>query len=356
MRDFIVVVGGYGHVGSIISAELGRIYPGKVLAGGRNEKQAKRFCLKQDGRVLPLTIDIYEKPDPDLFAKVKVVIMCIDQTDTMFSRYCLEQGIHYIDISANFSFLSQVRSLQWLARSRNATAVLGVGLAPGLTNLLAMQASALMEQTEAIDISIMLGIGDTHGKAAIEWTIEHMLEESSLTDCKEIDFGQGFGTRKAYRFDFADQHMLASSGKVPSVSTRLCFDPAVLTTLLVFLKKTGMLRALRNKQHRERIVHRLVALKAGKALFAVKIDGYGFIEGKHAHVECFLHGSHEAEATAIVAVWIASALYANEHPRGVFYIEEFVDFEMLAPALKEIASVCIRVERYLANCLSRRKK
>jgi len=349
MRDLIVVVGGYGHVGCIISAELGRIYPGKVLAGGRNKEQAKRFSLTQDGRVLPLAIDIYEKPDPDLFAKVKVVIMCIDQTDALFSRYCLEQGIHYIDITANFSFLSQVRSLQWLARSRNATAVLGVGLAPGLTNLLAMQASSLMEQTEAIDISMMLGIGDTHGKAAIEWTVEHLLEESSFTDCKEVDFGPGFGTRKVYRFDFADQHMLASTSKIPSVATRLCLDPAVLTTLLAFLKNTGMLRVLKNKQHRERIADRLVSMKAGKALYAVKIDGYGFIEGEPAHVECFLHGSHEAEVTAIVAVWIASALYANEHPRGVFYIEEFVDFEMLTPALREIASVCIRVERFMTN-------
>ncbi|MBD0381473.1 hypothetical protein [Paenibacillus sedimenti] len=44
----------------------------------------------------------------------------------------------------------------------------------GLTSLLARRAKNLMDETDSIDISIMLGLGDHHGKAAIEWTIDNL--------------------------------------------------------------------------------------------------------------------------------------------------------------------------------------
>jgi hypothetical protein len=48
-------------------------------------------------------------------------------------------------------------------------------------------------------------------------------------------FPGGYGTRAAYRFDFADQHVLAHTLGVAQVATRLCFDSAALTRLLTLM-------------------------------------------------------------------------------------------------------------------------
>jgi saccharopine dehydrogenase-like NADP-dependent oxidoreductase len=135
----------------------------------------------------------------------KMVIMCLDQQNTAFVQACLLQGIHYIDISADYGFLSKVEQLHPLAESHGSTAVLCVGLAPGLTNLLAQQASRQLDTVDEINISIMLGLGDSHGRAAMEWTVDQLshnfstvergnsVERKSFSDGRAADFGSQMG-------------------------------------------------------------------------------------------------------------------------------------------------------------------
>jgi len=61
--------------------------------------------------------------------------------------------------------------------------MLSVGLAPGLTNLLAkalhqrrcdiMDADA-MDAADAIELVVLLGAGEQHGAAATDWSYEHL--------------------------------------------------------------------------------------------------------------------------------------------------------------------------------------
>ncbi len=100
---------------------------------------------------------------------------------------------------------------------RCTTAVLSIGLAPGLTNLISLHAKNLMDQVDNIDISIMLGMGDQHGKAAIEWTVDNLgmnfdvvkegrkVAVASFTEAIKTDFGARLGRRKAYRFNFSER-------------------------------------------------------------------------------------------------------------------------------------------------------
>jgi saccharopine dehydrogenase-like NADP-dependent oxidoreductase len=50
-RENIVVVGGYGHVGQVVSTTLGERFLGRVLAAGRDFEKAEAFSLKTDRRV-----------------------------------------------------------------------------------------------------------------------------------------------------------------------------------------------------------------------------------------------------------------------------------------------------------------
>ena len=53
MKERIVVVGGYGHVGRIICEELGEKYPGLVYAAGRSLKEPSVSVRRQTGRCSP---------------------------------------------------------------------------------------------------------------------------------------------------------------------------------------------------------------------------------------------------------------------------------------------------------------
>nr|WP_307400474.1 saccharopine dehydrogenase NADP-binding domain-containing protein [Paenibacillus anaericanus] len=355
MNEHIVVIGGYGHVGQRICRELGDLYPGKVFAAGRNLERADKFSRTTGGKVQPLQLNISEHVDPNVLNNVKLIVMCLDQTEPHFVRLCLDKGIHYVDISANISFLSQVEQLHSEAMNNHATVALSVGLAPGMTNLMALHAKRQMEQTESVDISIMLGLGDQHGKASIEWTIDNLgtqydvvkdgnrMAVSSFRDGKTTDFGTGLGRKKAYRFNFSDQHVLPQTLDVPSVSTRLCFDSNLTTKLLAWLRASGMFRLLKYMPIRNTFVQAFGKMSFGTAKFAVKIDAWGNRGQASMKVECFLQGENEADITAKVASAVAYKVYTSSLPHGVYHIDQLFDLETLIYPIHPSVSIETRI-------------
>jgi saccharopine dehydrogenase-like NADP-dependent oxidoreductase len=83
--------------------------------------------------------------------------------DADLARVCLDRGNHYVDISASYALLWEVEKLDALAKRRGATAVLSVGLAPGLTNLLAKHCAQVLDELQSLDIFVMLGLGEAYG-------------------------------------------------------------------------------------------------------------------------------------------------------------------------------------------------
>lgn len=305
-KEDIVVIGGYGYVGRTICARLAERYPGKVYAAGRSRERAERFCHSTGGKLRLLEIDI-RKPIPSaMLNSVKLVIMCLDQTDTGFVRECFRAGTHYIDVSANGSFLRQVEQCREEAAAHGATAL----LAPGLTNLLALEAHRLLGETDQIDFAIMLGLGDAHGEAAIEWTADNVgarfditqngrqVEALSFTDGKTFDFGADIGNH------------------------------------LAGARRTGAVRLLQAGWLLKRIFRSLGALHFGGDQFAVKAEARGRSkEGKPALAECFLQGRDHSAVTAQVAAAAPAMLIDSSSPAGVYHLEQLTD---VATMLKEL--------------------
>jgi saccharopine dehydrogenase-like NADP-dependent oxidoreductase len=354
-KDNIIIIGGYGHVGKILCTELSEIYPGKVFAAGRSMARAVEFSKESGGKVLPLQLDIHEPMDPVILEQARLVMMCLDQKNTDLVRACLQHGVHYMDITANAAFLNQVEQCNQEARTHQATALLSVGLAPGLTNLLALQATQLMDQTDEVNISLMLGLGDRHGQAAIEWTVDQIhtdlevIEQGrsvlrkSFTDGKVADFGPGVGRHRAYRFPFSDQQTLPRTLGIPSVSTRLCFDSRLATDLLAGLRTSGISRLLRQRYVRNVVVRGFGTVHIGGDAVAVKVDARGNRNGKETKVECRLRGHHQSDLTAKAAVFAALALYRSELPHGVFHMEQCFSWSRMQDWLGKQVDVDIQV-------------
>ncbi|WP_289140333.1 saccharopine dehydrogenase family protein [uncultured Brevibacillus sp.] len=354
MKENIIVVGGYGHVGATICKELGEVFPGKVYAAGRKRDRAEAFCRETDGKVLPLQMDISKPVEASLLGRARLVVMCLDQTDTAFAKECLRSGTNYMDVSANGSFLSDLE--QWGRRGEvSGTGVFSIGLAPGLTNLLASEAQRLLVETVQIDISIMLGLGDRHGRAAIEWTVDNLCSDfevtqeyrrvkvASFTDGKLIDFGTELGRKKAYRFPFSDQQTLARTLGVPTVSTRMGFDQDWMTRVFAGMRTLGIRRLLNRPRIRQATIEAFERWKLGDDRFAIKVEARGNVDNTEAKVECLLSGRDQSKMTAMVAAEVAKSLYTTEFLPGVFHIEQLFRLEQMRNWLEKQASLTIVV-------------
>lgn len=335
MRTEIVVIGGYGHVGGQICTLLDSRFPGVVYAAGRNLERAERFSRSTGGRIRPMRIDAAEAFPAQQLQKVKLVVMCLDQQDTSFAEACLREGIHYIDITASLEFFSRMEQLGSSGHDYTAAAVLSVGLAPGLTNLLAGEAVRSLDEVRQLDIGILLGLGDSHGQAAIEWTVDNLSAQfevmhegrrvrvDSFTDGLLTDWGTGLGRRRAYRFPFADQQTLARTLRISTVSTRLCFDSRAVTAGIALLQKLGLLRLLKGRRLRRAAVAGFGRVRWGSEQYAVKVEGSGLKNGAPARFEYVVHGLKEAEITAQVAAIVAESIYSagNTKP-GIHHLEQ----------------------------------
>ena len=341
MREHIVVVGGYGQVGQTVSRLLAERFPGKVYAAGRSLEKAELFSSATNGAVKPMLLDVSLLFSPEAMSRVSTVVMCLDQENTDFARLCLANGIHYMDVTAKAGFMAAMEELHEEAAAAGATAVLSVGLVPGMSNLLAADALAGMDQADSVDIALMLGMGEAHGRAAIEWTVENMAQDfwagtgtqrrqvSSFTSGKTFDFGERIGQKITYRFNFSDQHTLAGTLGVSPVATRLCFDSAFVTGLLFFMKKAGVLKLLRFKPMARLAPGHFARMRLATEAYALKVEASGSRLGVPHKAERFFHGSVESDMTARVAAAVAAELYRGEQPSGVYHIEQLFDTSVL---------------------------
>lgn len=347
MKDKIVVVGGYGQVGQVICSSLGDLYPGKVYAAGRNFDKAASFAATTGDKVIPLRLDAHDMNAVDLLEEGTIVVMCLDQDNTNFVERCLLKKIHYIDVSASYSFLSKVRGIEQQLTPLQSTSVLSVGLAPGITNMLVKQCVNTMDQVHSADIFIMLGLGEKHGDAAIEWMVDNMASSfsvvenginkqvRSLEDGKATEFPGKYGLRMAYRFDFSDQHVLPETLGIPTISTRICFDSSGTTRLIALLKKLGLFRSIRYSAVRRTMVNLFSKFHMGSEVYVAKASAIGIHNAKPVCYECSIHGQRESFITGKTAAFVAKKLVQQNYRHGIFHIEELFEPMELMEELRE---------------------
>lgn len=335
-----LVVGGYGHVGRTISTELANQFPGRVIAAGRNIQKAEQLSKETGGKVLPLALDIFD-PEVNISKSldgVSQVIMCLDQPDTSIVEEVILKRVDYIDITAISDFLSSTEKLDHFAKETGSSVILSVGLEPGMTNLLAAHAATALDEIAHLDIFVMLGMGDTHGDAAIQWTLDNIhadftvLENGIEKAVRSFEDGKrvklpGIGNRTAYRFNFPDQHSLPKTLGVDFVSSRLCFDLEFVTKAFAALKTMGLLRILRRQWGKEFFEKTLKTLRFGTDQFALKVEVTGRKNGDEITIDSIIRGNGEARMTGLVTAHVARQLYNGNYPPGVYHIDQIFELE-----------------------------
>ena len=288
----VLVLGGYGAVGAPTVAAL-RAAGHDCVVAGRDPRKAERVVDLAEPGLLG-----YQ----EALRAVDAVVNASGAEDPSLVTAATGQGVAFVEPTATPGYVSRIEQLE-----PRAPVLLSVGLAPGLTNLLA----ADLPGKKPIELGVVLGAGERHGAAATAWSLG-LLGRSfpdpasgravrNLTRGRTLDLPGG--RRRLYRADFSDQHTLTRDLGRP-VRTYLGLDSAAATsalTLLARLPGAGALRGVRRVPHlpgSEEWV--LVAASGGRRRWA--------------------RGRNQSRGTAVVTAWAAAK--AEELPAGVHHLHE----------------------------------
>jgi len=226
------------------------------------------------------------------------------------------------------------------ATQNGARIVLGTGLAPGISSLLARMGAERVGAVESVESNVLLSAGDTYGPASRKYIMEEItlayavridgreVPIRSFSGSARVNFPPPLGERKAYLFPFSDQVFFPETLGARTAITRLVLEPPWLGTLLsalVRLRVTAGLRQRGSSQERvQRLIARLQRRYKGRDWYGVVVD----VRGARGWVRASLVGRGQASGTAIGAAAVVRALAEGEVEQpGICLAEQVVPSE-----------------------------
>lgn len=345
----ILITGGYGTVGRLIAADLAPDYPDRVVVAGRSAQKAARLAAELGHGVRGRRIDVGEPGSIEsaLDGGVGVVMSCIDQPEPHLLRAAIARGLAYTDIAPHLMTRRPTRAMKDEAARTGARIVVGAGLAPGISSLLARLGAERVGALEGVEVGVLLSVGDAYGPASRAYLMEEIsLPYSVRIDGAEspvrpfsvsarVDFPRPLGKRTAYPFPFSDQVFFPETLGASTAISRLALEPPWLGTLLSALARLRVNAVLGRRagaaERAQRLVGWLKRRYEGRDFYGVVVE----VRGSHGRVRASLIGHGQASGTAIGAAALVRALVEGEVDQpGVWLAEQVVPtgpfFERLA--------------------------
>lgn len=340
----ILILGGYGQVGARVSRQLEN-----VIIAGRDEKKAKQFIQENKIKGIARKMDTSALKKED-FQQADTVVMCVESNNAQVLQMCIQLGINYIDISPTTAVLEEIESYREEIKKAGIRAVIGVGIAPGVSNLLAKKAADEMDQVDKIDSYVMLGVGEEHGRNAVTWLLQNLYSKNpeihsftkikniSLTRSKkkkEVVVKQGFT-----RIDMADSIIMGKVNPGAEARTWFAYDVNWLTRAVCLMKRLGFFRSVNQPDQKKReAAQRKMAgmlekemklaklLHVGTDLYSIQVRVRGRKNQKRVERSYVTYGGCNSRLTAYVTAETAKRIASME--RGLYYLEEVMKIDEL---------------------------
>lgn len=360
-RSSIVLVGGYGQVGREVARVLAPRFPGRVVIAGRTLPTARAAAATtgHGTRAAQLDADHLHQANTDaLLTDAALVLACAGHTRPALAEASFRAGADYADVTADSGLIAGIEALDPLARRHGVAAVLSVGLAPGLTNLLAAAACAGLDSVRRVDLLVRLGVGDIHGPAALSWTLDALNGGFDVSESSGSRRGRAFTQRRTfllpeplsaaapgdrsgryrpvvgYRFDFPEQRTLPRTLGVPAAASWLALDPPLVGAALALASRSGASRLLTNRRARRLTLATLSRTHIGSDIAGAAATATGLRAGAPAELTLTVTGRNEATITAHVAAFIAEQLLTHDNTPGVHHLEQVTTAAEVLTALR----------------------
>lgn len=338
----VVLLGGSGDVGARLVPLLLKDPRVAVTVVSRH---AEGISDPLEGRVRHTALDLSNAESLGAMAEA-VVVNLTEATSPSLVGQVIGAGGWFLETSATPGYLrAVVEALDGADGTGNA--ILCVGMAPGMTNLLAEQVTAKAAESAQIDIGVEMGMGRHYGAAATEWFLRTagqsypLVIDGSIQTVlpgqmkRKFAFSTGGPLRRSIGYGFAEQTMIAerSEHRLKTVRSFVALDPAWMTRSLAFALSLGLGPAIgRNARRLTKWLRRLPAFGPARTRIVVE----GFDDAGRLTGQIRLETGDQAEATAaIISATVESVFERREgHSPQVSTIADHLNLDKAVEALR----------------------
>lgn len=216
MSNFIVL-GGYGIIGRAVVADLFKFSDGEIVVAGRNKEKAEACAQSfKSNRVKAQQVDIGNKNE--LAAMLKKGYVCVNCVQYYYNveimKACIKARTNYVDLGGLFHYTKKQLKLDSQFRKIGKIAILGIGAAPGISNILAYYGASALSKVRKVEI-VFSNKDETkyEQKFVLPYSFETLVDEYTMkpavfrngktvfvephSGIKEYDFGD-FGRHEGF--------------------------------------------------------------------------------------------------------------------------------------------------------------
>jgi len=339
MEDSILIVGGYGVVGSRIAADLAADFPDRVVVAGRHLERAQATAAAIGHGVQGRQVDVTVPSSiAAALADVSVAVNCIDQPDRALLWAVIKRGLGYTDITPHLTDLGRGAAYERVdaaAKARGARILLGAGMVPGISSVMVRALADTLGGANRIETALLLSTDDLTGPGSFDYLLQELTMDFDLhvegadrrarpfTSPRTVEYPAPAGPRRAYLFPFSDQVLYPRTMGARSVVTRLSVDPPRMSRLLALLVRTPATHLVAQPRVRAALgaLRRRHMAAQAHAPYALRVD----VEYHGRTGTATLAGSGQAHATATGTAALVRSLAGEVTEPGAWMPEQVID-------------------------------
>jgi saccharopine dehydrogenase-like NADP-dependent oxidoreductase len=168
----VLILGGYGNFGTVISRALARDEGVRLLIAGRDATKARRLVLElglneQQGIALDADVTSLVKQLAALQVDILIhVAGPFQDKDYRVAQACIAAGCHYLDLADGRDFVANIGKLDAAAREAGVLVVSGASSVPALSSVVVDHFLPQFSRLDTISHGIVSG-GKTPGLATV---------------------------------------------------------------------------------------------------------------------------------------------------------------------------------------------
>lgn len=330
--DSIVIIGGYGLVGSEI-ARLIHVYHPEITIGiaGRSAEKASSL-LKELGNAHFIQMDVNEPESLNhLPSRPSALVCAVNDTHDYILKKAVSDGIPLVDITRwNEPLLRAIESLKSV--QLKSPILFSSAWMSGISAIMARHVINELENPVLVDIDILYSMNDKSGPNAIEFMDQFhksfaVIEDASLKWIKPLRNSHitnfpGSRRYRTYRFGTPEQYTLPLLTGIRKAVTRISFDSGWVTRLLAFVVQSGLWKLISGK--RFDIVRKSILYNPGDGAAAVVMVEAQGGDGLKKTVTAIdpLGQSHLTAVGALIQIERILGLDKAHPPEGITFPEE----------------------------------
>ncbi|QZZ19356.1 saccharopine dehydrogenase NADP-binding domain-containing protein [Leptothermofonsia sichuanensis E412] len=356
MMNQVLVLGGRGHIGRGVVSDLITHTPAQITITGRTAQAARDLKGYPTERVQFTVLDLADQAGVErAIAASHLVIHCAGPfryRDDFVLKTCIEQGVHYLDVSDDRNFTRTALGYQNAAQAAGVTAIVNTGVFPGISNSMARQGVEQLDVPEAIHLRYGVAGSGGAGDAVMQTTfltIQHPFkvwlegqwqEVKPYTGRELVEFPHPFGRVGVYWFDMPESFTLAETFPVQTVTLKFGTLPDLYNHLTwmvansfptAIIRQPGVIQVLSQVS---RVMTRISDRFSGTGV-ALRVEVKGQKAGKLAHYCATFTHPDAATATGMGTGCIAQYILSGElNQPGVWTVEQAYPTSLFEQALQ----------------------